>query len=215
MLDLVSDLGRAVVACFLLPVIVLVAGGALFLLLADTGLLMPVLFTLLGFCVALTSMGICAKVRALRQDLTVRRSEGGLSEEARRLTVQLFGGYPPYVVEAAQQLGEQQEMYAVPALLCVLERSISSQNPGWCEVSEAIVVALGKIGDGRALPLLYKLQTVRGIGIVAVVREAIDAIEPHSCLLRAGSADMGQETLLVRPATERTEAKEHLLRSVR
>lgn len=112
----------------------------------------------------------------------------------------LYGVYTPYVVEAAERLGTAREMTAVPALLHVLEQTVKNQPPGWCDSAEAIVVALGKMGDRNALPLLYRLTSWRGIGFLTAVCEAIDRIEPETSLLRAYSADDLMQDRLLRPA---------------
>jgi hypothetical protein len=65
-----------------------------------------------------------------------------------------------------------------------------------------VVEALTKIGDRRALPILYRIENVRGIGFITNIREAIAAIEPQTSLLRPGSADLPPETLL-RPVQSR------------
>jgi hypothetical protein len=63
------------------------------------------------------------------------------------------------------------------------------------------------IGDRRALPLLYRIENVRGIGFISTIREAIAAIEPQTSLLRPGSADLLPDTLL-RPVQARMEPEE-------
>ena len=123
----------------------------------------------------------------------------------------LSGNYTPYVVEAAEKLGAARETMAVPTLLHVLEQTVRHQPPGWCDSAEAIVVALGKMGDRRALPLLHRLTSWRGIGFVSAVCEAIDRIEPETSLLRAASVhDLPQE-LLLRPADACTDSDPALL----
>lgn len=141
--------------------------------------------------------------RVLRDWRHERRSRVNMldvSKEAADLIPMLYGSYTPYVVEAAERLGAARETTAVPALMHVLEQTVNMQPPGWCDTAAAMVVALGNMGDRRALPLLQKLSNVRGIGLLTVVQEAIDRIEPETSLLRPGSVeDIPQETLL-RPA---------------
>src|ERR1041385_3638572 len=112
----------------------------------------------------------------------------------------LFGSYSPYVIDTAVRLAEERDVTAVPALIIALQRCVDQQSPGWREVAEALVLALARIGDRRALNLLYRLENVRGIGIIPSIREAIAAIEPQTSLLRPGSADDALTETLLRPA---------------
>ena len=73
------------------------------------------------------------------------------------------------------------------------------QSPQWRDAAIALVVALERIGDRRALPLLHRLENVRGIGLIPVIRHAIAAIEPQTSLLRAG-ANHDTPRSLLRPA---------------
>ena len=123
----------------------------------------------------------------------------------------LYGEYTPYVVEAAQRLGTARETTSVPAMLHVLEQTVQNQPPGWCDSAEAIVVALGKMGDRNALPLLYRLTSWRGIGFQTAVCEAIDRIEPQTSLLRPGSVDDLPHEILLRPADACSESDPALL----
>lgn len=123
----------------------------------------------------------------------------------------LHGDYTPYVVEAAQRLGDARETTAVPALMYVLEQAVNTQPPGWCDRAEALAVALGKMGDRRALPLLYRLTNWRGIGLLTAVHEAIDRLEPQTSLLRPGSADDLPTETLLRPADRGPESDSTLL----
>ncbi len=142
------------------------------------------------------------RIREWTQERRVERAYRSSSELAEELTPQLFGEHTPYVIEAADRLGQERDATAVPALIVVLERCVNAQRPGWRERAEAVAQALGKIGDRRALPLLYRLENVRGIGFIPAVRGAIASIEPQSSLLRAGSIDgLNQESLL-RPVQE-------------
>ncbi len=102
---------------------------------------------------------------------------------------------------------------AVPALLYALEETIDQQPPGWRERAEALVKALGQLGDQRALPLLYQLSHVRGIGIIGAVRQAVHAIEPRSSLLRP-NCPAYQTHLLLHYPEPGAEENRALLRSV-
>jgi hypothetical protein len=139
-------------------------------------------------------------VTGWKQERRVSRAGRRASPLAEELTPLLFGSYNLYVMEAAEKLGEARDATAVPALLCVLERCVDSQRPGWREVGESLVTALERIGDRRALSLLYRLETVRGIGFIPSIRSAIAAIEPQTSLLRPGSADYIPLETLLRPA---------------
>ena len=123
----------------------------------------------------------------------------------------LYGDYTPYVVEAAEKLGAARETTALPALMYVLEQTVNTQPPGWRDKAEALAVALGKMGDRRALPLLYRLTNWRGIGLLTAVHEAIDRIEPETSLLRAGSADDLPTETLLRPADRGPDSDSALL----
>ncbi len=145
-------------------------------------------------------------LRALRQcrmAVSLRRSQRHESSLASSLTPQLFGEYSPYVIEAAEKLGQERDLTAVPALMRALEQSVENQRPGWMEQSAALANALAQIGDRRALPLLNRLDNVRGIGFIPAIRNAITAIEPHSSLLRPGSVDGAIPETLLRPAQGR------------
>ena len=104
-----------------------------------------------------------------------------------------------------------------PALVGVLDNWVNAQRPGWREVTEALTRALERIGDRRALPLLYRLLNVRGIGILPSVRDAIAAIEPQTSLLRPGLADPHRGELLLRPVQEQSSPQQPslLLRAVK
>jgi len=115
------------------------------------------------------------------------------------------------VIEASEKLGAARETAAVPALMHVLEQTVNTQPPDWCDTAEALVVALGKMGDRRALPLLHRLSNVRGIGLLTVVNEAINRIEPETRLLRPGSGDDLPREILLRPADACTESDPTLL----
>jgi hypothetical protein len=151
--------------------------------------------------------------RRIRQSRELRGVQP--SELASELIQQLSGNDPPHIIEAAHKLSEARDATAVPALVQVLERCVDTQQPGWRDVAEAVADALAIIGDRRALPLLYRLETVRGIGFIPSIRHAIAAIEPQSSLLRAGSPDAEQQKVLLRPV--RSDAEDGatvLLRSV-
>ncbi len=138
--------------------------------------------------------------RAWQRGRHLRAANPQLSETARTLTPQLFGEYSPYIIEAAAKLAAERDMSAVPALLVALQGCVDQQRPGWRDVAEALVLALARIGDRRALEVLYRLENVRGIGIIPAIRTAIASLEPQTSLLRpACSNDSLPETLL-RPA---------------
>jgi hypothetical protein len=139
-------------------------------------------------------------VRRWKNSTTRKRGLRNTSSFADEWIPMLYGDYKPYVVEAAEKLGAARETTAVPALMHVLEQTVNTQPPDWCETAEALVVALGRMGDRRALPLLNRLSNVRGIGLLTVVHEAINRIEPETSLLRPGSADDLPREILLRPA---------------
>ncbi|HEV2471757.1 MAG TPA: hypothetical protein VGS41_03770 [Chthonomonadales bacterium] len=160
-------------------------------------------WTIWTICLAIAAAAPAAlflyrRVRSSIHDRAAHRSVEMGSTLARDLGPQLFGEYPPYVIEAAERLSADKDTTAVPALLKALEGCVDVQRPGWRDVAEALARALGEIGDRRALPVLYRLENVRGIGLIPAIREAIAVIEPQTSLLRAGSED--GDTGLLRPA---------------
>lgn len=158
------------------------------------------LWLLLGG-VSLTGTGVWLQKQGSRwaRGKRTRRLERDASPLVVELAPMLYGDYTPYVIEAAEKLGEAQDTTAVPTLLYVLEECVNAQRPGWREVSEALANALARIGDRRALPLLFRLENVRGIGFIPSIRNAIAAIEPQTSLLRPGSADYATAETLLRP----------------
>lgn len=149
-----------------------------------------------------------------RQRRFLKHRRKPASELAQTLIPQLQGEYTPYVIEAATRLGEARDMTAVPALMEVLERCIDHQRPGWRDVAAASADALANIGDVRSLPLLRRLETVRGIGLIPNIRNAIAVIEPQANLLHPC---LGEEPLpqsLLRPAQSSEEEPTLMLRAV-
>jgi len=153
-----------------------------------------------GLALACLCRSVRRALRRWRAELRLRRGQRQESALAARLTPQLFGDYPPYVIEAAERLGQERDRSAVPALLRALEQSVDTQRPGWQEQAESLANALAQMGDRRALPLLYRLESVRGIGFIPAIRGAITSIEPQTSLLRPGSADFTVPETLLRPA---------------
>ena len=149
--------------------------------------------------------------RGMKNSTKQVRNRRQASEFADRWIPLLYGDFKPYVIEAAEKLGAARENTAVPALMHVLEQTVNTQPPDWCDTAAALVVALGKMGDRRALPLLYRLSNVRGIGLLTVVNEAINRIEPETSLLRPGSADDLPRDILLRPAESCPESDSTLL----
>ena len=144
-----------------------------------------------------------------------RRSERRCSALVTELTPQLLGEYGPYVIDAATRLGMANDPTAVPVLMRALESYVEAQRPGWRDVAEVIVETLGRLGDRRALHLLRRLETVRGIGFIGALRAAIASIEPQTSLLRPGvltahtllrpsksTLDQADREELIRPTAE-------------
>ena len=147
----------------------------------------------------------------VRQEIQGKRAAEEASPGAAPWVSRLFGSYPPYVVEAAQELGAARDITAVPALMFVLENCVAQQPAGWREEAEALANALGQIGDGRALPMLRKLENVRGIGFIPAIRSAIARIEPNSSLLRASSQQSGEVSTLLIPCSSLESEQERLI----
>src|SRR5438128_7438475 len=104
------------------------------------------------------------------QKLKLHRASRRISPLAEAEIPQLLGDHSPSIIEAAAKLGEARDTSAVPALIGVLETWVNAQRPGWGDVTEALIQALERIGDRRALPLLYRLLNVRGIGVLPSIR---------------------------------------------
>jgi hypothetical protein len=137
--------------------------------------------------------------RKSKRDKPLSRLTRAESEKVREWTPILLHEHAPNVIRAAEKLGEAGDPSAVPALMNALEDVVDVQSPQWREAAIALVQALEKIGDRRALPLLYRLENVRGIGLIPAIRHAIAAIEPQTSLLRPGKMQDAPQTLL-RPA---------------
>lgn len=138
-------------------------------------------------------------VRRLRREAEVRHASNCLSTLAETLVPQLTGNFPEFIIQAAEQLGCHRDFSAVPALMRALEECVDVQRPGWRDVAESLVRSLAAIGDRRSLPLLQRLENVRGIGLIPIIRSSIDSIEPQTSLLRPGSATGAPCDLLLRP----------------
>lgn len=138
--------------------------------------------------ILICAAGLAAAIRrqAVRWMRGRAMSQPTSSEAVERWSPQLLGSYTPYVIEAAQQLGASGDSAAAPILIYALEECVQNQQPGWRDVAEAIAHGLAELGDSRALPVLRKLENVRGIGFIPAIRGAIAAIEPPNSLLRAG-----------------------------
>ncbi|HZO88364.1 MAG TPA: hypothetical protein VFB38_08490 [Chthonomonadaceae bacterium] len=157
-------------------------------------------------------VGIGKSAKRLLQDWLdeprLRRTQRRASPLAASLVPQLLSDYTPVVVEAAEQLGTERDTTAVPGLLRALEYCVDTQRPGWRDRAEALANALGRIGDCRALDLLYRLENVRGIGFIPAIRSAITRIEPQATLLRPGCIGLPMPETLLRPAQARHAAEE-------
>jgi hypothetical protein len=153
-----------------------------------------------------------ARLQHWRQRRNLYRHRTPTTELALTLIPQLRGEYTPYVIEAAVRLGEAGDMTAVPALMETLDRWIESQRPGWRDVAASIADALALIGDVRSLPLLKRLENVRGIGLIPNIRHAIAVIEPQANLLRPSQSEDSLPTNLLRPSKEAYDQPETMLR---
>lgn len=152
-------------------------------------------------------------VAVWRERRALARAKRLESETARKLRPQLYSDDNEQVILAAQTLGTLHDRTAVPAMMEALESSVAYQPLGWREVAVALTNALSEIGDSRALPLLHRLENVRGIGLISHIRHAIATIEPQANLLRAGYPNAIPEHLL-RPAQGTADAPELLLRPI-
>ncbi len=98
-------------------------------------------------------------------------------------------------VAAVQMLAQMNDHTAVPALVRALER-YKEDGP----FVEMVVRVLGQMGDERALPALKGLTRGRHLSLMQAAREAVQAMEPRTVLLRSSSAPGGEESVLLRPA---------------
>ncbi len=153
-----------------------------------------------------------ARLQHWRHRRRLYRHRAPASELALTLIPQLRGEYTPYVIEAATRLGEAGDMTAVPALMETLEEWIENQRPGWRDVAASIADALALIGDVRSLPLLKRLENVRGIGLIPNIRHAIAVIEPQANLLRPSHSEDALPINLLRPSKDAREQPEMMLR---
>ncbi|HZT43094.1 MAG TPA: hypothetical protein VFA07_13075 [Chthonomonadaceae bacterium] len=162
-------------------------------------------------------VGLClcqvARERAWEARATwLRRSEGQISPLAESLIPQLYGEFSLYIIEAAERLGEERDETAVPALLCVLERCVEVRRPGWEDIAGALIGALATIGDRRALPVLYRLDSFQEVGLTPAIRQALAAIEPQASLLRPLTGPSPDTLLRPAPNDSATEEPQLLLR---
>jgi hypothetical protein len=97
----------------------------------------------------------------------------------------LMGDYPPYVIEAAQEVAQRSSPQLVPLLEGAIERLILEQPAGWREMTGAMVEALGSIGDAGCLVLLYRVQKTRGAEEIENLPRVIAGLEDSAKLLRA------------------------------
>jgi len=142
----------------------------------------------------------------------LRRTELEISPLAESLIPQLYGQFSPYVIEAAERLGDERDASAVPALLCVLERCVEVRRPGWEEIAGTLIGVLAAIGDRRALPVLYRLESIQDVGLALLIRQALAAIEPQACLLRPYDGSSPDALLRPAPNDSNTEGFQQLLR---
>lgn len=155
----------------------------------------------------LVGVGLGYGALAWKRETRRRQAYQQTSPLVEFLIPQLFGDYSPYVIETAQSLRAIRDSSAVPALLLALEQTVNARRPGWNEVAEALIEALGTIGDRRALMQLSRLERHPEIGGLPALRTAIDAIEPQASLLRPLAEPDRPESLL-RPAEENVPASE-------
>jgi hypothetical protein len=115
----------------------------------------------------------------------VQAGKNTQTQGAAHLVQDLLSPYPPYAAAAAEKLGEIRDAAAVPSLINVLDRSVWRSESGWDIVCVAIVQALARIGDGRALPVLNRVRAARGVDFSDEVDSAI------TCITSLGPAGIG------------------------
>lgn len=116
------------------------------------------------------------------------------------LAMRLLGGYVPFSIEAAEQIGELRDRGAVPLLMFAIEGLMMEKPGGWREMASATVGALRRIGDRKPLPLLRRLQNMRGSDEIEGLTECIAEMEGASVLLRPAANERSTGETLVRPA---------------
>ncbi len=112
----------------------------------------------------------------------------------------LSTGLPQVRAAAAVELGRRRDSNAVPALIEMLEGASVGSNR---EAGEAIVQALGDIGDRRAVPVLLGLLSSRGPlqrGAIRALGQIGDerALDPIAALLSRPSLSRDAVTALLR-----------------
>ncbi len=203
-----GGVNRLALLLFLLGAMLLLAGlGALFHSANWINLLMPLLGSVIVSAGALT---MHRSVQQHRQERALRRARTGTGEATTALTDMLLGSYKPYVVEAAQALGELGDPGAVPALVAVMERAFAEQRPGWEEVAIAAALAMGRLEDARALPALGRLISAADPEVRAAAADALRRVDARASYLRTESTPQSEAETLVRPET--TAGPQHLLR---
>jgi hypothetical protein len=155
--------------------------------------------------------------RSWRRMIQADRASNSISKASRSLILELSGSYTPYIIESAEKLGVCNEPSVTPALLLVLERAVAEQRSSWQDIVEAIIEALGNLGDPRALPVLESLRNVKEIRNLSALRIAIERLgvsASHAQLLRPVAYDPTVKSMLLRSAADRrSESRDSLLRA--
>lgn len=140
-----------------------------------------------------------------RKSKSVKRNTNAISDRSRALLLELSGAYKPYIIEAAEELGSSGERAIVPDLISVLELTVRGERPGWQDIATALIVALGDLGDSRALPALESMLNVRDLCDLPALLTAIEMLgnaESNDQLLRPINFDPSAVNSLLRPASE-------------
>ena len=173
------------------------------------------------FCVmaVAVSFGIPVRLAFLRGRGWLRwrsalRSFAGVSGDE-GIALRLIGDYAPFSIEAANELGKLRDLSGAPILMYGIERLIADEPGGWREMISAMVGALREIGDPKALPLLQRLQKMRGADEITGLTATIAELEHLIGLLRPTECETQSGEILVRPVMPQTGdvQKEVLLRA--
>ena len=163
---------------------------------------------LVGIAVAYVTGVFFSEVLAPVRQWVGRRTglaDAGQSAAVHAYAVRLASRSRATRLKAVRRLGDLNDRTAVPALMKAARR-YDADGP----LLEAVVRALSKLGDVRALPLLRELSQGRHMTLMQEARAAVSAIEPRTILLRPSSGSEDVSDRLVRAIEPST--AEQLLR---
>lgn len=132
----------------------------------------------------------------------------GQSPLVRRVAVRLSSRRTKERMRAVELLRDMRDTSAVPALARAIQRY--DHDP---RLLQALVEAVGALGDPRALPAVRPLAHGRNQSLMEAARRALARLEPHATLLRPVENGHTAEISLLRPAISSASPPETLLRA--